>query len=251
MKIIAVIPARMGSTRFPGKPLADILGLPMVEHVRRRVALSPIFSDVVVATCDHEIMDVVISSGGHAVMTATTHERCTDRIAEAAENLDADIIVNVQGDEPLVHPEMFNPLVAPLKLNQSLDCVNMMSEITIEEEYLNQNVVKVVCDLNDNAMFFSREPIPSAKMFSDSFNKYKQLGIIAFRKDFLLKFTHLSPAPLELIESNDMLRILENGFSVRMVKSGFPIVGVDTPADLEKVNTIMKTDPLFPLYYPL
>ena len=249
MKIIAVIPARMASTRFPGKPLADLLGLTMIEHVRRRVALSPLFSDVVVATCDQEIMDVVLSHGGHALMTATSHERCTDRIAEAADNLDADIIVNVQGDEPLVHPEMFNPLVAPLKVNQSLDCVNMMSEITSEEEYLNQNVVKVVCDLNDNAMFFSREPIPSAKMTSASFNKYKQLGVIAFRKDFLLKFTHLSPTPLEEIESNDMLRIIENGFSIRMVKSEFPIVGVDTPADLEKVKILMKTDTLFPEYF--
>ena len=169
--------------------------------------------------------------------------------AEAADNLDADIIVNVQGDEPLVHPEMFNPLVVHLKKNKNLDCVNMMAEITSEEEYLNQNVVKVVCDLNDNAIFFSREPIPSAKTTSASFKKYKQLGVIAFRKDFLLKFTHLSPTPLEVIESNDMLRIIENGFSVRMVKSEFPIVGVDTPADLEKVKILMKTDTLFPQYF--
>ena len=249
MKIIAVIPARMGSTRFPGKPLADILGLPMVEHVRRRVALSPIFSDVVVATCDQEIMNVVIDSGGHAVMTAATHQRCTDRIAEVAENSDADIIINVQGDEPLVHPEMFIPLVAPLKNNPSLNCVNLMRVITKEEEYLNQNVVKVVFDMKDNALFFSREPLPSGKMTTVPFDKYKQLGVIAFLKEFLLKFTQFEPTPLEVIESNDMLRIIENGYTVRMVKSEFPLVGVDTPADIEKVKKIMETDPLFPLYY--
>jgi 3-deoxy-manno-octulosonate cytidylyltransferase (CMP-KDO synthetase) len=249
MKIIAVIPARMGSTRFPGKPLADILGLPMVEHVRRRVALSPIFSDVVVATCDQEIMNVVKNSGGHAVMTASTHQRCTDRIAEASENLNADIIVNVQGDEPLVHPEMFMPLVAPLKKSSSLNCVNLMSVITNEEEYLNQNVVKVVFDKKVNALFFSREPLPSRKMTTVSFDKYKQLGVIAFRKDFLLKFTQFEPTPLEIIESNDMLRILENGYTVHMVKSEFPVVGVDTTADLEKVKIIMKNDPVFPKYY--
>ena len=138
MKIVAVIPARMSSTRFPGKPLAEILGLTMIEHVRRRVALSPVFSDVIVATCDQVIMDVVQSHGGHALMTSASHERCTDRVAEAAENLDAEIIVNVQGDEPFVHPEMFNPLVVHLKKNKILDCVNMMAEITSEEEYLNQ-----------------------------------------------------------------------------------------------------------------
>ena len=249
MKIIAVIPARMGSTRFPGKPLADILGLPMVEHVRRRVALSKVFSDVVVATCDQEIMNVVINSGGHAVMTAATHQRCTGRIAEASEKLDADIIINVQGDEPLVHPEMFIPLVAPLKKSPSLKCVNLMRVITKEEEYLNQNVVKVVFDMKDNALFFSREPLPSGKMTNAPFDKYKQLGVIAFRKEFLLKFTQFEPTPLEVIESNDMLRIIENGYTVRMVKSEFPVVGVDTTTDLEKVKKIMKTDPLFPLYY--
>jgi len=249
MKIVAVIPARMASTRFPGKPLADLLGLTMIEHVRRRVALSPVFSDVIVATCDQVIMDVVQRSGGHALMTAASYERCTERIAEAAEKLDADIIVNVQGDEPLVHPEMFNPLIVPLKENKNLGCVNLMVEITSEEEYFNKNVVKVVCDLKGNAIFFSREPIPSAKLTSASFKKYKQLGIYAYRKDFLLKYNHLSPTPLEIIESNDMLRIIENGFSVRMVKSEFPIFGVDTPADLEKIKILMKNDTIFPQYF--
>ena len=247
MKIIAVIPARMASTRFPGKPLVPILGIPMIEHVRRRVALSTIFTDVVVATCDKEIEDVVISNGGKVIMTSKSHERCTDRIAEAAEKLEADVIVNVQGDEPLVLPEMFDNLVKPLVKSSSLDCVNLMAEITNEKELYNQNIVKVVFDLNYNAMFFSREPIPSSK-FSSKFKKYKQLGIIAFRKNFLLKFTKLLPTPMEVIESNDMLRILEHGFLVRMLKSEICIIGVDTPDDLNRVEMIMKSDPLLTKY---
>ena len=248
MKIIAVIPARMASSRFPGKPLVPILGLPMIEHVRRRVALSKLFSDVVVATCDKEIENVVISSGGKAIMTSKKHERCTDRIAEAAEKLEAEIIVLVQGDEPLVMPDMFNSLIEPLVEYNHLYCVNMMGEIANEKELYNQNIVKVVFDVNENAMFFSREPIPSSKLYSSSFTKYKQLGIIAFRKDFLLKFTKLSPTPMEIIESIDMLRILENGFSVRMVKSDIFIVGVDTPEDLKRVEKIMEHDPIFTKY---
>jgi 3-deoxy-manno-octulosonate cytidylyltransferase (CMP-KDO synthetase) len=124
-----------------------------------------------------------------------------------------------------------------------------MRVITKEEEYLNQNVVKVVFDMKDNALYFSREPLPSGKMTTAPFDKYKQLGVIAFRKEFLLKFTQFEPTPLEVIESNDMLRIIENGYTVRMVKSEFPLVGVDTHADIEKVKEIMETDPLFPLYY--
>ena len=249
MKIIAVIPARMNSTRFPGKPLAPILGIPMIEHVRRRVALSSIFCDVVVATCDEEIKDIVIESGGTAIMTDTKHERCTDRVAEAVERLDADIIVNVQGDEPLVVPDMFLPLVKPLLEDQYLNCVNLMTEVTSQKEFLNKNVVKVVCDLNENAMFFSREPIPSEKMSpKSSLKKYKQLGIYGFRKQFLFKLTKLAPTPLEITESVDMLRLLENGYSIRMVKSNKNIVGVDTPADLEIVTKIMKSDALINQY---
>ena len=189
-------------------------------------------------------MDIVVNSGGNAIMTNSSHERCTDRIAEAAEKLNADIIVNVQGDEPLVYPEMFQPLVQPLIEDNSLNCVNLMAEISNEREFYNQNVVKVVCDLQENAMFFSREPIPSLKMYSSPYKKYKQLGIYAFRKEFLFKFTKLSPTPMEIIESVDMLRLLENGYNIRMVKIKKNIVGVDTPDDMEKVKKIMLTDPL-------
>lgn len=239
----------MDSTRFPGKPLADILGLPMIEHVRRRVALCKLFSKVIVATCDEEIMAAVRNHGGEAVMTADTHERCTDRVAEAALTYAADVIVNVQGDEPLVDPEMFGPLLAPLAKEPGLQCTNLMTEIFEEEEFNNANVVKTVYDQKGDALYFSREPIPSAlKAGKISFRKFKQLGIYAFRKDFLQLFTKMPPTQLEIVESVDMLRAVEHGYKVRMVKSEFRVVGVDTPNDLLRVITLMEKDELFNEY---
>src|SRR5438093_2435756 len=218
MRVAAVIPARMASTRFPGKPLADILGLPMIEHVRRRVELSGLFSTVAVATCDDQIMESVQSHGGKAVLTSSAHERCTDRVAEASALLDADIVVNVQGDEPLVRPEMFELLVKPLLSNSDLLCTNLMSEIVREDELNDRNVVKTVFDKSLNALYFSRSPIPSVQQRpSQRVLSYKQLGIIAFRKGFLLRFAALPPTPLEIAESVDMLRAVEHGFTVRMV----------------------------------
>lgn len=249
MKTIAIIPARMDSTRFPGKPLADILGLPMIEHVRRRVALCKLFSKVIVATCDNEILEAVVKFGGEAVMTADTHERCTDRVAEAALSYEAEVIVNVQGDEPLVDPEMFSSLLAPLMKDPDLQCTNLMVEINTEEEFNNPNVVKAVCDRQGKALYFSREPIPSAlKAGAIKFKKFKQLGIYAFRRDFLQLFTGLLPTPLEEIESVDMLRAVEHGYEVRMVESKYRVIGVDTPDDLLRVIPLMEKDKLFSEY---
>jgi 3-deoxy-manno-octulosonate cytidylyltransferase (CMP-KDO synthetase) len=249
LKVVAVIPARMASTRFPGKPLADILGLPMIEHVRRRVALSPLIQDVVVATCDREIFETVAANGGRAVMTAPTHERCTDRVAEAAASLEANIIINVQGDEPLVQPGMFAPLLAPLRAEANLPCTNLMSEIFSDNEFTDTNVVKTVCDLKGNALYFSREPVPSVRKAGNLvFQKFKQLGIIAFRKEFLHRFTILPPTPLEQVESVDMLRAVEHGYQVRMVLIPFQVIGVDTPEDLERARTLMQQDELVKMY---
>ena len=181
MKIIAIIPVRMASTRFPGKPLADIIGLSMVEHVRRRTELASIIDEVIVATCDQAIVEEVEKYGGKAVMTSDAHQRCTDRVAEAAATLEADIIVNVQGDEPLLYPEMFESLVSPLLEEPELVCSNMVSVIKNQNDYLSDHVVKVVSDLKKNIIYFSREPIPSMrKSVTDHFPKYKQLGLIAF-----------------------------------------------------------------------
>lgn len=249
MRVVAVIPARMGSSRFPGKPLAYILGLPMIEHVRRRVALSPSIDEVVVATCDQEIADVVTHYGGRAIMTANTYERCTDRVAEAALPLVADVVVNVQGDEPLVMPEMLEALLLPLRNESNLLCTNLVADITNDDEFNTTNEVKVVGDLEDNILYLSREPIPSVrKANSGTFKKYKQLGIIAFRKSFLHQFTKLPPTPLEAIESVDMLRAIEHGFKIRMVFSKFKCVGVDTPEELEYAITLMKNDKILASY---
>lgn len=249
MKVAAVIPARMASTRFPGKPLADILGLPMIEHVRRRVALSGLFDTVAVATCDAQIMESVQSHGGNAVLTSSAHERCTDRVAEASASLDADIIVNVQGDEPLVRPEMLELLVKPLSANSSLLCANLMSEIVTDRELNDRNVIKTVFDNSFNALYFSRSAIPSlGRRPKSRVLSHKQLGIIAFRKEFLLRFAALPPTPLEIAESVDMLRAVEHGFTVRMVLGSYESIGVDIPDQLNQVAEVMKQDDLFPRY---
>ena len=250
MRVVAIIPVRMGSTRFPGKPLADILGLTMVEHVRVRTQLSSVIDDVFVATCDQEILEEVERSGGKAVMTSCLHTRCTDRIAEAAENIDADIIVNVQGDEPLLYPEMFESLIAPLMEDDQLVCSDMVSIIHSEEENIDENVVKVVRNLENNIIYLSREPIPSTRKYQNGgCQRYKQLGLIAFRRDFLIHFTKLQPTPLEIIESIDMLRALEYGYLIRMVETTSETVGVDTPEDLERATILMKKDSLFASYF--
>jgi 3-deoxy-manno-octulosonate cytidylyltransferase (CMP-KDO synthetase) len=250
MKIIGVIPARMGSLRFPGKPLAKICGIPMIEHVYRRSAMSQTLEELYVATCDREIFDTVTEFGGKAIMTDCCHERCTDRIAEAVRNIDADIIVNIQGDEPLVYPEMIDSAVLPMIKDPSIVCTNLMAPIHNNEDFEDPNEVKVVVDNVDNALYFSREPIPSKKKGALNFSKYKQVCIIPFRRDFLFSYTALAPTPLEIIESVDMLRVLEHGYKVRMIRTEKETYSVDSQEDLTFVERIMKNDPLFRNYAP-
>jgi len=245
MKTVGVIPARMGSSRFPGKPLAKICGIPMIEHVYKRSALSNCLDELYIATCDHEIFNAVTQFGGKAIMTDICHERCTDRIAEAIQNVDADIIVNIQGDEPLVYPDMIDAAVEPMIADSSLNCVNLMAPIKNDEDFEDPNEVKVVVDLENNALYFSREPIPSKKKGAKDFVKYKQVCIIPFRRDFLFKYTSLAPTPLEIIESVDMMRVLEHGYKVRMIPTDKDTYSVDTPEDLKFVETVMKNDLLY------
>ena len=245
MSVTAIIPARMASSRFPGKPLKTILGMSMIEHVHRRVSMCAIFDDVIVATCDQEIVDEVESFGGKAVMTSDQHESCVDRVAEAAKGLAAEFIVNVQGDMPLIHPEALKRLVMPL-LEEKIMFTDMMGAIDDGSEIGNINVVKVVFDLQGNALYYSRRPLPSSKDVGNEVNikKYKQFGINAFHRDGLDIFTKLSRTPLEVCESVDMLRLLENGYKVRMVDSSYPAVGVDTSQDLIQVEKLMQDDPI-------
>ncbi len=222
----------------------------MIEHVRRRVALAPSISQVIVATCDQEIVNTVSASGGMAVLTAPTHERCTDRVAEAARGLDADIIINVQGDEPCVMPAMLEALVNPLVEDQNVLCTNLMAPIKDDGEFGNPDVVKLVVNRKGEALYFSREPVPSPrKAANGNYEKYKQLGIVAFRRDFLQTFTQLPPTPIETVESVDMMRALEHGYSVWMVKCEQGIVGVDRPSDVERAAAILSKDPLVQRYY--
>ena len=254
MKIIGVIPARMASSRFPGKPLAKILGIPMIGHVYFRSKMSQTLHEVYVATCDKEIFDYVESIGGKAIMTSDSHERCTDRIAEAVEKIEAmtnsqvDIVVNIQGDEPMVFPEMIDEVVKPMLTDNSIVTTNLMALMKTRNEHEDPNEVKVVVDKNNYALYFSREPIPSRKKGATEVPMLKQVCIIPFRRDFLFKFTQLEPTPLEKIESVDMLRAIEHSYKVKMVLTSFQTYSVDTPEELRFVEGRMKNDPLVMKY---
>ena len=245
MNILALIPARMGSSRFPGKPMAKILGRPMIGHVYERVTQSPLLTKTAVATCDKEIYDYIESIGGTAVMTADTYERASDRCAEAllylerANSIRYDIVVMVQGDEPMTHPDMIAEALQPMIDDPSIQIVNLLGEIRSEKEFEDRNCIKVVCDLHSNALYFSREPIPSRSK-TDEVSMKKQVCVIPFRRDYLLEYTRLEPTPLEIIESVDMMRVLEHGAKVKMVPTNFTTQSVDTKEDLKMVELIMQ-----------
>ncbi|GBL32937.1 3-deoxy-manno-octulosonate cytidylyltransferase [Methylophilaceae bacterium] len=245
MKILALIPARMGSSRFPGKPMAPILGKPMIGHVYERVAKSEMLSMTVVATCDQEIYDYVESIGGVAIMTADSYERASDRCAEALlkietiHNIKYDIVVMVQGDEPMTHPDMIKEAVQPMIEDSSIQVTNLMGQIKTSSEFEDRNCIKVVCNLNNDAMYFSREPIPTRSKVSEV-PMCKQVCIIPFRRDYLIEYTKLEPTTLEILESVDMMRILEHGMKVRMVPTKHETYAVDTPADLKKIENLMQ-----------
>lgn len=242
-KIIAVIPARMNSSRFPGKPLALILERPMIEHVFRRVAMCDFFDQIYVATCDEEIREAVENFGGTAVMTSDAHERATDRVAEVAEIVSADIVVMIQGDEPMITSGMIALSLAPMLADSSINCVNLVSRILNQEEYLNRNTIKTVMNLCGNALYFSRAPIPALNFEqAQATPVFKQVCVIPFRSDFLRKFACLAPTPLEQAESIDMLRIIEHGGLIRLVETEINTHAIDTPDDLQLVETMMKND---------
>ena len=249
MRIVAIIPARMGSSRFPGKPLALIKGRPMVEHVYKRTAMSDLLDDVVVATCDTEIEEAVQAFGGKVIMTSKDHETAADRVAEAARHVDADIVIMVQGDEPLTHPAMIEEIVAPLLEDESIVCSNPMRRIETEEEYFDRNAIKVVLDRDNFALFMTREPIPTTqRMGFGDIPVWRQIVLVPFRRAFLFQFASWERTPLEIVESVDMLRILENGYKIKMVESAYWAHAVDTPRDLDLVERMMDTDSLAPLY---
>lgn len=248
MKILALIPARMGSSRFPGKPMAKILGKPMVGHVYDRVSKSNMLKLTAVATCDKEIFDYIESIGGKAVMTSNYHERASDRCAEALAILEKenscqyDIVVMVQGDEPMTHPDMIKESVQPMLDDPKVKVVNLIAGIHTNEEFEDRNCIKVVTDLKNNAIYFSREPIPTrAKV--DRIPMQKQVCVIPFTRDFLLEYTKMEPTPLEIVESVDMMRVIEHGLKVKMAPTQHKTSAVDTPDDLKRVENMMKKLP--------
>ena len=245
MKILVIIPARMGSSRFPGKPMAKILAKPMIGHVYENVIRNDLIHDTYVATCDEEIYNYILKIKGKAVMTSNRHQRASDRCAEALIKIEKinkikyDIVVMVQGDEPMIKAEMISEALMPLLNEKNILVSNLLGRINSEEEHNDSNCIKVVCDKENNALYLSRSPIPSKFLNSNSVHG-KQVCVIPFRRDFLLKYNKMEPTPLEVIESIDMLRILENGLNVKMVETNFSTYPVDTKEDLFKVEKLIK-----------
>ena len=231
MKVLCIIPARYASTRLPGKPLRDIAGKPMIVRVYERATGAQRVQEVVVATDDERIRAAVEEHGGHAVMTRADHATGTDRLAEvAAQRPDCDLIINVQGDEPLIDPAVIDALVAPFEHDAELMMATAKTEITDAAEMENPNNVKVVVDRTGNALYFSRARIPYAR------NAGAKVGIYAYRRDFLLAYAKMAQTELECSESLEQLRALENGYRIRVVETDAVFIGVDTEEDLAAVN---------------
>jgi len=221
----------------------------MIEHVFRRAAMCDDLDAVYVATCDEEIRHVAEGFGAPVLMTSSAHERASDRVAEAAASLEADIVVMIQGDEPMITPDMIASAVAPMIGDPSVTCVNLARRIVNWEEYADRNTIKVVTDARGDALYFSRAPVPTLDFAGVGRGEaLKQVCVIPFRRDFLLEFARLPQTPLERAESIDMLRVIENGGRVRMAPTEAATHAVDTAEDLRLVETLMMDDPLILRY---
>ncbi len=238
---VAVIPARYASTRFPGKALAEIAGRPMIEHVYGRAAAARNVDAVIVATDDERIADAVRKFGGDVRLTRATHATGTDRIAEVAASLDCDLIVNLQGDEPLIEPDTIDAAIEPFRHDAHLLMTSLFHRFRRSQDVLDPHAVKVVIDQRGRAMYFSRSPVPffrETAVDRQSAGPYKHIGLYVQRRDFLLKVASLDPTPLERAEALEQLRVLEHGFSITMVETQHDSIGVDTPEDLERVRSL-------------
>jgi len=239
--ITVVIPARMTSSRFPGKPLISIEGIPMVEHVRRRAILAQSVDLVVVATCDDVIKTTVEAFGGQAVMTKDTHDRCTDRVEEAMLHLPGDIVVMVQGDEPLLIPDTISQVVQPLLDDETLNVVNLLSILESANDYTNPDIVKAICNRKGDVIYLTRGAVPVFKKEVEV-PVYRQTGIMAFRSGFLSKYSQLEVSSLEIAESIDMLRVIEHGIRLGSVITSLSMIGVDRPEDVGMVESVLEKD---------
>jgi 3-deoxy-manno-octulosonate cytidylyltransferase (CMP-KDO synthetase) len=246
-KIIAVIPARYASTRLPGKPLVDLCGKPMVQHVYERAIKSKLVNHVIVATDDERIEEVVKSFGGNVMMTPANIQSGSDRIAYVANKLDdALIIVNVQGDEPLIEPEMIDQAIDPLLNDLKYNVSTLVKKISRAEELINPNIVKVVLDTDMCGIYFSRSPIPHLRDFPNIQHWilhhifYKHIGLYVYRKEFLKLYVSWNESVLEKAEKLEQLRIIENGEKIKVAITEFDSIPVDTPQDSELVRQILQ-----------
>lgn len=247
-KATAIIPARYASTRFPGKPLAMLKGVPMIQHVCHQVAKATTVERVIVATDDRRIFKVVTDFGGEAMLTREDHPTGTDRLAEVAEQLTAEVIVNVQGDEPLINPQMIDQAVRPLLEDPKLKMGTLASRIDQIDDFYNPNVVKVVRNSAGDALYFSRAPIPWPRDFDreqlaerlSELTLYRHIGLYVYRRDFLLAYPGMPKTPLEALENLEQLRALEAGVRLHVAETEFSCHGVDTPEDLERVERLMS-----------
>ncbi|MBF0453248.1 MAG: 3-deoxy-manno-octulosonate cytidylyltransferase [Magnetococcales bacterium] len=249
-RVLVIIPARYASTRLPGKPLISLAGKPMIQHVYERASLAEV-SRVIVATDDNRIARAVTDFGGEVILTRADHLSGTDRVAEAARQTDADLIINVQGDEPLLNPDSINRAVAPLREQSAIQMGTLAHPLTDPEEVFNANIVKVVCDQQGFALYFSRAPLPydrdrfGARLPVDTLSlapssMMRHIGLYVYRADFLQQFASLAPTPLEKLEKLEQLRALEKGHRIRVVTVEQSVVGVDTQDDVEKVKAILE-----------
>ena len=250
MRTIGVIPARMGSSRFPGKPLAPINGIPMLGHVYFRSRMNPRLDAVYIATCDDEIHRYADEIGADCILTSATHERASDRTAQAVDIIEAhsssvDVVMMIQGDEPMIHPDMLDEALAPLWREAEVQVVNLMAPLGADAA-ADPNEIKVVVDRRGDALYFSRGRLPWHK--DGHVETMKQVCVIPFRRRFLAQFAALAPTPLERAESIDMLRALEHGYPVRMARTAHVTCSVDTPDDLARVVSMMRDDPLVSRY---
>ncbi|MCE5251377.1 3-deoxy-manno-octulosonate cytidylyltransferase [bacterium] len=239
-KTVAIIPARYGSVRFPGKVLADLCGKPVVQHVYERVVKAKTVSRAVVATDDERIARAVSSFGGEAVMTSPHHVSGTDRVAEAASITGGDIIVNVQGDEPLIDPDVIDRIVEKITVDREISCSTAASPISDETVYLNPNAVKVVIDHRGRALYFSRSPVPYYRDGGYGGGAYIHMGIYCFRRSFLDIYSSLEPTGLEKAEKLEQLRIIEHGYLIGVIITAEAPKGIDIEEDLRAVRERLK-----------
>ena len=257
MKILTIIPARMASSRFPGKPMKKIHGIPMIGHCYIRSKFSKTLSDCYVATPDNIILKYINSIGGKSIITSHRHIMCNDRVFEAVEKIEKlkrkkyDILLNIQGDLPMVYPDMIDDLVKPLIEEKDVDTTTMVDEVKNNKDFLDYNRVKVLFDLNKNAILFTREPVPSRFKYKKKYQKYKHVAIRAYKRNVFLKLKKLRITPYEKIEGIDDLRLLENGIKIRIVKTKRITETVDTKQDLKKVIKMMHKDSFIKNYLNL